>query len=52
VRIGDPVAVGQPLVRVFAHEAGLGLVRDAVRHAIVVGATRPTPPPLVAGRIA
>jgi len=50
VRIGDEVAVGQPLIRIFARHWNADL-EERLRATIVITTDRPEPPELVVMRI-
>jgi pyrimidine-nucleoside phosphorylase len=52
VRLGDPVAAGQPLVRLFANQRGLQEARTLVTQAIHIADEPPQHLPLIAERIA
>uniref|UniRef100_A0A7C4LJA1 thymidine phosphorylase n=1 Tax=Schlesneria paludicola TaxID=360056 RepID=A0A7C4LJA1_9PLAN len=51
-RLGDRIARGQPLVRVFAPEDKAVAAREAIRAALSIAPERPPPRPLIVGRIA
>ena len=52
VRLGDPVAAGQPLVKILAHQRGKDEAEALLRQAIVVADEPPRVSPLVLDRIA
>ncbi|HEY2828241.1 MAG TPA: thymidine phosphorylase [Pirellulales bacterium] len=51
VRLGDRVEKNQPIVRVFAHHAGVATACKMVAEAITISEQPVTPPPLVVERI-
>ena len=52
VKPGEPVAAGQPLLRVYhRRERGLARALELLAAGIRVSDTAPTPPPLILGRV-